>query len=225
MFCIAVQDLSGKVNFIHTPERDHCSTYETFNMLQGKCYFQVDMVNAKTVWDVGANVGSFSFWMKCKYLPDAKFHLFEPQAGLRECLTVNAGVIGAEYHSFGLENVGEGERKVTLFGSGTYETLENSIRSGSGEGEEIMIRDAGQVALELGCSRIDVLKMDTEGCEVQILKSLQNAKISIGTVYLEYHSEDDRLEIDQLLKGTHILARSMSSNQGIGVITYIEKGL
>ena len=59
---------------------------------------------------------------------------------------------------------------------------------------------------EAGIDVIDVLKVDTEGCELPILQNIKDRLPAIRLIHLEYHSESDRREIDRLLEGTHALA-------------------
>jgi hypothetical protein len=63
---------------------------------------------------------------------------------------------------------------------------------------------------------IDVLKIDTEGCEVPILESIAAWLPEMKAIYLEYHSERDRLAIDRMLCETHILVS--------GKVTYPHRG-
>ncbi len=50
-----------------------------------------------------------------------------------------------------------------------------------------------------------MLKVDTEGCEVAIFASLLDRLGEMKIIYLEYHSEADRRELDAMLSPTHHL--------------------
>ena len=50
-----------------------------------------------------------------------------------------------------------------------------------------------------------MLKVDTEGCEVPIFASLLERLGGVKVIYLEYHSEADRRELDAMLSPTHQL--------------------
>ena len=56
---------------------------------------------------------------------------------------------------------------------------------------------------------IDILKIDTEGCEVPILRSIVNYISSIKLIYLEYHSKEDKNVIKNLLSETHFVLRDL----------------
>ena len=65
-----------------------------------------------------------------------------------------------------------------------------------------------------------ILKIDTEGCEVDILKNLNVDNYDL--ILLEYHSEEDRREIDKLLKNFMLLGcKTEILNRGL--LKYINK--
>jgi hypothetical protein len=66
-----------------------------------------------------------------------------------------------------------------------------------------------------------MLKIDTEGCEVEILKNLSPYIKDFSLIYMEYHSEPDRREIDALLAPTHSLLFSNALQLHRGNVTYI----
>ena len=47
------------------------------------------------------------------------------------------------------------------------------------------------------------MKIDTEGCEVPIIKTLSNYYELLSVIYLEYHSVSDKKELLRLLENTH----------------------
>jgi hypothetical protein len=77
---------------------------------------------------------------------------------------------------------------------------------------------------QIGLSYIDILKIDTEGCEVEILSSLQPYLPYVGIVMIEYHSEKDRRRIDDRLE-THILFDANICKPRLGIIKYINTRL
>jgi hypothetical protein len=66
--------------------------------------------------------------------------------------------------------------------------------------------------------------MDAEGGEVKILSEiLKYARNEITMIYLEYHSEADRLTIDQIMKEKYNLAYAQATGQHRGTNLYILK--
>jgi precorrin-6B methylase 2 len=75
----------------------------------------------------------------------------------------------------------------------------------SDSSETIEIRSARGWFDQSGLDRLDVLKIDTEGCEVAILESLRGLLDRVKIIYLEFHNEPDRKVIDAMLGETHSL--------------------
>ena len=77
---------------------------------------------------------------------------------------------------------------------------------------------------QIGLTYIDILKIDTEGCEVEILESIQRYIPYIGILMIEYHSDGDRRKIDQLLPD-HLMMNAMIGNIHLGTVHYINSRL
>ncbi len=91
---------------------------------------------------------------------------------------------------------------------GVTDSLTNSVLPNlySGERrEEIQLVAADVFAAETGMTQPDIIKIDTEGCELPILSAMRESVRAAKVVYLEYHSEEDRIAIDEMLRPTHIL--------------------
>lgn len=88
----------------------------------------------------------------------------------------------------------------------------------------VPIRDAGAMWDELGLDEVDILKVDAEGCEVEILESLGPRLKRVRIVLAEFHSMADRRRIDALLAGHEQFAASFHSIR-IGVVKYIRADL
>jgi hypothetical protein len=50
-----------------------------------------------------------------------------------------------------------------------------------------------------------VLKVDAEGCEVQILESIRDLLAGVRVLYVEYDTVEARRQIDRSLESTHEL--------------------
>ena len=78
-------------------------------------------------------------------------------------------------------------------------------------------------ALKLG--RISILKIDTEGCEIPILSDLHDWLDRIDAIYVEYHCEDDRRAIDQMLAEHFYLIHAIVGRANLGTLIYIAQTL
>ena len=75
---------------------------------------------------------------------------------------------------------------------------------------------------ENSISRVDILKVDTEGCEVPILEAMSDLLPAVKVIYLEYHNDDDRKEFDRILGETHLLAHGLMMAH-LGEVAYVSK--
>lgn len=173
-------------------------------------YLERDKV--KLILDVGANVGAASVFFAVNF-PNADVWAYEPNHDAFSLLCKNvvvhdgddlclAHVTPSEY------GLGEETRKEKLY-LGKQDSVRGSIHGKEGEPfQEVAILEAATAIQRLFAAphspqEIDILKLDTEGCEYQILDSLANAHAlhQIQTVFLEFHSAWDRQQIDMLLLG------------------------
>jgi FkbM family methyltransferase len=195
------------------------------NILQGSDYPLLTSVEFKpdVVIDVGANIGATALFFKDSY-PDAKVFCYEPSPSNFAFLRKNtARVSGTEVSNYGL---GKADSQTDLF-LGNFQCLQHSLHQSietTGDTETVRIVNA---ANELGPKlngRV-LLKIDTEGCEVEILESLAQELGKIDMIYLEYHSEKDRRTIDALLASTHGLWFSQTAALHRGNLAYVSNRL
>ncbi|MCB0977141.1 MAG: FkbM family methyltransferase [Acidimicrobiales bacterium] len=201
------------------------SAWMCTEILEGRTYPVVPFVDdVRTVWDAGANVGATTVHFAHAY-PNATIHSFEPTTATRELLDRNVAFLpNVQVHPYGLFDV---DARLDLY-SGD-DSGQNSIHPGSGDKkvvEQIDLRAAGDVAASLGDVPIDVLKVDVEGCEVQVLESLGPGRIAAAKViYVEYDHRSARRRIEELLLPTHELyyASLLLLDQGESV--YVARSL
>ncbi len=177
------------------------------------------------VLDVGANAGAFAVYARLAFHPDAVVHCFEPNPAAWPHLRRNVGPFpGVTVHPLGL---GRGERSADLRLHPRWSlgnSLDPELVPGPASIVKVAIRDAGQVWDELSLTKVDVLKIDTEGCEVEILESLGDRVNHCGVVLVEYHCPNDRRRIDALLPG-HLLFGTRLHSARHGVVKYVRTDL
>ncbi|TWU02256.1 FkbM family methyltransferase [Stieleria varia] len=170
--------------------------------------------------DVGANVGAAAIWFHAKY-PDAKIISYEPSPGLFEYLERNTHNI----QQINICNVGLYDRDTeSLLYLGANNAAQNSViahDATSGQTETVFLRQASSELTALGVSRISILKIDTEGCEVPILRDLRDWLDRIDSVYVEYHSEADRRAIDTMLGDHFYLIHATVHFPNLGTLVYL----
>lgn len=199
------------------------SRQHVLDILQGRTYPIVpDIGPVATIVDIGANVGSASL-MFAGFYPQAEIHAFEPGPAALALLRRNvAGFANIRVHAHGLDaKAGQ----LRLYRS-QWDPMSASVLASAENTSAfdlVEIRQAASALSDCGIGRIDVLKIDTEGCEVPILADLSRLVAATKVIYLEYHSERDRLAIDQQLSATHLLARAAIRHPHRGDLCYVHR--
>lgn len=203
------------------PLRHHsCAKTEVRQLFAGEIYPRVPFLqDAETIIDVGGSVGAaalyFSLWH-----PKATIFSFEPHRESYDVAVLNTKNFDRiRMHNFGLD---ETDRKAPLFlGVDTHMT--NSVHRGvpynSNATEMCSFRRASTTLQKIGLDSIDILKVDTEGCEVPILRDILTA-YTPTCIHLEYHSDGDRRQIDQMLLD-YLMTASTSHKAHLGMATYV----
>lgn len=201
------EEVAGRKVEVETFD-DWVSPVDARSILSGRTYFVPDeLTDVRVVLDVGGNVGATSVYFACRF-PDAEIHAFEPAEATYRLLERNTAPFpGVHPHNVGLlDRDGDVDLHHGLVGPGQA-SIHRRQTTGD-DTERIRLRSAAAWVDEQGLDRIDVLKIDTEGCEVPILESLGARVADVRVIYLEFHSRADRDRIDALLRPTHALALS-----------------
>lgn len=173
------------------------------------------------VLDIGANVGGWSFWflrtMANQNWCNPEFDVYEPSAHNFAELKINLG----QEKNVRLHNVAVSKEAgtVQLFG-GKNNCGECSLFKGSEQGEKTETVTA--VAART-LPRADIVKIDTEGSEVDILDGyVKQAGNRPTWIFLEYHGENNRHGVDAILReADYILAHIKPERPGRGVAFYL----
>ena len=193
-------------------------------ILNGRTYPAVGIPGeVGTIVDIGANVGAAAIHFAATQ-PRARIFCFEPVPDTFRLLEQNTRWAGGriQCRNVGLSNQ---NARLPMF-RGAVDSVTNSVYPNaetSRESFEIVVRDAASALAEAGIKQIDILKVDTEGCEVVIFESLQSYLPEVMVIYLEYHSEQDRLTLDQLLSPTHLLAKGTINGLHRGELCYVSR--
>ncbi|MEK9723552.1 MAG: FkbM family methyltransferase [Rhodospirillaceae bacterium] len=191
-------------------------------VFQDQSYRPIEFVGDVTsILDIGANIGASSVYFHLVY-PGAQIHAFEPGDGAYELLVRNA----APYPQIVPHNVGlwSTDGTASLFvGDHDYATASLAAPpSGNRDADRIELRACGPFLDSLGIERIDIVKLDTEGCEVPILEDLI-ARCAMRVIYLEFHSEEDRLRIEEMLRPDYCLFTAAIQHLHRGTLCFVSR--
>lgn len=175
------------------------------DILRGQTYPWLPFIgDVEVVLDAGANCGAASIYF-AHHCPDARIHAFEPGFEQRAILDRNtADYPNVSVHPFGLFS----EDRAALLYRGRGDTGHSSVFPSDRNvevGDEVALRSAGAWVAEQGIGRIDLLKVDVEGCEVEVLSSLASLLPAVKALYVEYDLRRNRRDIDALVRETHEL--------------------
>jgi FkbM family methyltransferase len=177
----------------------------TTSIVEGKTYPLVGFLkNVNTIVDVGANIGAASVFFALNY-PQARIFAFEPCPHTYLLLARNTSVFSnVKCFDYGLL---DRDCQASLH-LGQCDAVTNSVAESclnSGRSVQIRLADIRKAFSEHAIEKIDILKIDTEGCEVPIVEAIADSLDRIQVIYLEYHDEGDRRTLDRLLSRTHLL--------------------
>jgi FkbM family methyltransferase len=173
--------------------------------------------------DIGANVGATVVYFASNY-PDASVFCYEPSPANFDFLVKNvAGFSNVFPFNYGLF---DRDLKVPLY-QGSSQCLQHSIYRSVETGNGYEVAELRPASNELIARDItpSILKIDTEGCELPILKDIADCLPRVDVIYIEYHSERDRLAIDRLLEQHFSLAHANATLIHRGSNVYISNRL
>lgn len=166
------------------------------------------------ILDIGANCGAFALWAAHRF-PLSDISSYEPHPENFKFLRNNTKGYPVHTHPWGLGSAGmrplyDGKNnggEASLYGQdrGTL-------------GQHVEIKDPTTLP------DADIIKLDTEGCEVEILEPLLKRGRNFLAVMFEYHRIGDRKIIDSLL-ADYILIGAHVYSPGRGVCKYLHKNL
>ena len=206
------------------PDEGNAATH-IHDILTGNVYKPVQLkdFSPTRIIDIGANVGASAIYFHSQY-PNAQVTCFEPSTKNFRYLTQNLQDINhITLNPFGLSDT----TKITTLFQGKTQCLQYSIFKNievSESGEQIQLKAAFDEVKEI-IENQTVIKIDTEGCEFPILNSIKTLFNQLQVIYLEFHSEKDRIRIDNLLKQTHGLWNASVKHPHRGDVCYLHRSL
>ncbi|MEZ5246736.1 MAG: FkbM family methyltransferase [Acidimicrobiales bacterium] len=181
------------------------SAWVSKDILSNRTYPVLPFVDdVRVVLDAGGNCGAAAVHF-ARHYPDATIHTFEPGSHQRAFLERNAvHHRGITIHPIALHR-DDGEMPLYQGDSDSGMSSLEASEWATGSREIVTVRSAGGWATEHGIDRIDVMKLDVEGSEVDVLESLGPLMATVKVLYVEYDSRKARRDIDRILESTHDL--------------------
>lgn len=176
----------------------------------------VVLKQAPRVLDIGANVGAFTYWARHKW-PECKITAYEPDRD-------NAVIFKANNPDVELiEKAVYPAQTARLYRSKLNCTTHTLIPQNK---EQYMKGTEYEDPVEVGCippeelPKCDVLKLDTEGCEKEILDGYPYKP---SMILLETHTEEDRRWIESRLAADYMQAQIYMYYPGLAEMKFIRR--
>ena len=215
-----IKIIQNKVNYnFYYPINEKRRTEGLKKILLGNTYPVVENFNPKLILDLGANLGATSMFFAINY-PKARIFSFEP----------------TEMNFRWLQKNTEAFKNITRIKKGAYfkDTKAKIFVDSENGGRNSIYKDWTKSdkyelveLINLGkflesqnlASKIDILKIDTEGCEIDILSSINHHLKKIQVIYLEYHGTSDEEVILEILSESHIVKQKKAAAAKLKKVT------
>lgn len=142
------------------------------------------------VYDVGANIGNHTVYFS-KVLQAKKVVAFEPQAACQDILKANIklnALKGVKIHDVAL---GSHAGMVTLSGFKPYNCGGTTFTED--DDGDVRMRNLDEVVIQEKDKKIDFLKIDVEGMQLEVFKGAKNVLTTMKpTIWVELLDKDER---------------------------------
>lgn len=158
------------------------------------CIEAIKHLDSPVIFDVGSNIGTFTLWL-ANYFPKGKIHSFEPQRLVYQMLCGNLAInniFNVYTHNIALGNsvskifLQEPEYEIPN-NFGKYSFKQDNIQRKS---EKILIDQLtlDNFVSENNINRVDLIKIDAEGMDLDILHGSENTiKNFSPVIFVEYY--------------------------------------
>ena len=213
----------GRTTYFKIPEKELFRLRNIFDDHEYSLPGNYSLQDNAVIVDIGANIGAFALYAR-QWNKEADIFCFEPNPLVKPMLEANTKNINGVTKEFCA--LGDSEGELTLFQHPYNTGATTTSRKVPGANEvTVEVRKASEALREKGIKGIDVLKIDTEGAEVSILKGMEELLTDTKIIMLEYHSEEDRRAIDDLLHNFCIYDAEVPGLCGVGTVKYINEQL
>jgi FkbM family methyltransferase len=159
-------------------DHGNTSTIEAAN-----CYNAIKEFSEPIIFDIGANIGTFTTWM-ARAFPNGKIYSFEPQRAVFQMLSGNAAI--NNLYNVYTHNIGLGKENTKIeFDEpnyfqkndfGTFSLVENIITEKTKNKIVVQIQTLDWFLEYYKVPKVHLLKIDVEGMDLDVLSGGYNTK-------------------------------------------------
>src|SRR5262245_22955584 len=174
--------INGQVFPFHLRKCDIFTLGEVFYEQQYR--LRTPLPERPVIIDAGANIGAATAWFLGRY-PGAVVHCFEPQSDNFRLLTANLG--GRDDVVLNRAAIGAAAGEVTLYLAA--HGAEHSTVGTGGRNEVVPAVSLGDYLADYDIERVDLLKLDVEGSELDALRGLGDRLSRVNVISGEVHEK------------------------------------
>ena len=153
-------------------DHGNASTVESHN-----CYQRIKNIQSPIIFDVGANIGTFTTWMS-RAFPNGKIFSFEPQRSVFQILCGNVAInnlynVYAHQCAIGDQNSIIEVDEPNYFGNedyGTFSLVDKVIKNVTSEKLIVEVKTIDWIMDLYSIPRVDLIKIDVEGMDLSVLE-------------------------------------------------------
>lgn len=139
------------------------------------------------IFDAGSNIGLSVIFFKLQY-PDAQIYAFEPNPAVWDTLIQNTQQFGSSVVVYQCALGGASGQRTLFVDDAFSPSASLEERDDTHRSETVSVATVGQMHTHLGIGTIDLLKLDVEGLEYDILRSVHNSAV-IRRIIGEVHAD------------------------------------
>jgi 31-O-methyltransferase len=185
-------ELRGGLTIHHTSSDDLVNLFR--EIFVDRCYTKPDFYSPKpgdVVIDLGANIGIFAIFLQW-IAPGIRVHSFEPGGETRRRLEENIRSNGLEgavtVHPFAISDGPKILQLKTAPLAAQRSLFASEFTTGEQDGESVECISLDQAVAMTGADRINLLKIDVEGAEIEVVNGASPATWErIDRITGEYH--------------------------------------
>jgi len=181
-------------------DHGNTSTIEAYT-----CYNAIKDLSEPIIFDIGANIGTFTTWM-AKAFPKGKIHSFEPQRAVFQMLSGNAAI--NNLYNVYTYNIGLGkENTIVEFEEpnyfekndfGTFSLVQDIITEKTNNKIVVQINTLDWFVECYKIPKVHVLKIDVEGMDLDVLiGGSKTIKKHLPIIFIE-HCDNRKTILDDI---------------------------
>jgi FkbM family methyltransferase len=183
-------------------DHGNTSTIEAYN-----CYNAIKDLSEPVIFDIGANIGTFTTWM-ARAFPKGKIHSFEPQRAVFQMLSGNAAI--NNLYNVYTYNIGLGKENTKVEFEepdyfekndfGTFSLVQDIIAEKTKNKIVVQINTIDWFVEYYKISKVHLLKVDVEGMDLDVLIGGSNTiKKYFPIIFIE-HCDNRKTILEDIKK-------------------------